>query len=148
MLAGYQFMLAQLGKSQYEMARKLFADFSDLNAKLLEEAIVYKGAGFISSVDNVARIPGENLVAFAGRANLNDEELSNLLGEKFSVVKPEPKIPETVQKVLDCQIEIKSYNLDNSDNPKAAYAAFLPNYVDATKFKLAQQIAGIPIIRR
>ena len=148
LLAGYQFMLARLGKSQYYMARKLFNEFSDLNAKLLEEAIIYRGAGFISSVSDVTRIPGEILIAFATRANLNDKELSDLLGEKFSVMNPESKTPETVQKILGCPIEIRSYNLDDSENPEQAFAVFPENKISATNFKIAQQIAGVPIIQR
>ena len=148
LLAGYQFMLARLGKNQYYMTRKLFAEFRDLNAKLFEEAIIYKGAGFISSVGNVARIPGEILVAFATRANLNDKELSDLLGEKISVIKPESKTPETVQKVLGCPIEIKSYNLDKSEKSEQAFAAFAKDKISATNFKIAQQVAGVPIIQR
>ena len=147
LLAGYQYMLARLGKSQYKMARRLFGEFSDLNAKLLEEAIVFKGAGFISSVSDVARIPGEILVAFAPRANLNDKELSDLLGEKISIIKPEAKRPLTVQNILGCSITIKSYNLD-VEKSEQAHAAFPNKTVDATKFKIAQQIAGVPIIRR
>lgn len=149
LLAGYQFMLAHLGKSQYKIARALNKKFSDLNAKLLEEAIVYKGAGFISSVDTVARVPGETIVAFADRAKLNLDELSNLLGEKVSVIKPEEKLPNTVKKILNCDVDNYFFQceFDTKENRgERAIAVFPKNKVDATSFKIAQQIAGVPII--
>ena len=133
------------------MARRLFGEFSDLNAKLLEEAIDFKGVGSISSVSYVARIPGEIMIAFASGANLNENELSDLLGEKFSVVKPNEDFSKTVENVLGSDFNVDSYPLDfDTDDKKAtrAIAAIPKNKVDATKFKLAQQIAGVPIIRR
>ena len=125
--------------------------FADLNAKLLEEAIVYKGAGFISSVETVARVPGETMVAFADRANLNTKELSDLLGEKFSVMKPEDKLPATVKKVLGCDTAHGFYQCEFDTKEKKgerAVAVFPKNKVDATSLKIAQQVAGVPIIAR
>lgn len=149
LLGDYAHMLARLGQSQTYMASKLFSEFSNLNAKLLEEASAYKGAGFISSVDRIARIPGKSLVAFAERSNLNTAELSDLLGEAVSVIKKAEKVPDTVKKVLGCEITVMGYPLDyDTDDAKAkcAYAAFPKNKVDTTQLQIAQQIAGVPII--
>lgn len=149
LLGDYAHMLARLGNSQTYMARKLFGEFSNLNAKLLEEAIAYKGAGFISSVDSIARIPGKSMVAFADRSNLNTAELSDLLGENISVMRAEGKARDIVKKVLGCEITMTGYPLDyDTDDAKAerAVAVFPKSKVDVTKFQIAQQIAGVPII--
>ena len=149
LLGDYAHMLARLGYSQTKMARKLFGEFSDLNIKLFEEAIAYKGAGLISSVSDIARVPGKSMVAFAERSNLNRQELSALLEEEISVVNAASKSPDAVRKILGCDLKIETYPLDyDTDNAKAkrTYAAFPKGKVDATKFKIAQQIAGVPII--
>lgn len=147
-LVGYQFMLARLGQSQSEMANTLFKEFSNLNAKILEEAIVYKGAGFISSVNYVARIPGEALVAFAQRSKLNTDELSDLLGEKFEVIKPQEDFVQTLKFILG-EFDVDTYPLGYDEENKEAekaVAVFPKNKVNAIPFKIAQQIAGVPII--
>ncbi|MBQ4403288.1 MAG: 50S ribosome-binding GTPase [Selenomonadaceae bacterium] len=148
MLSGYQFMLARLGKSQYEIAYKLFKKFSRLNEKLLTEAIVYKGAGYVTEVKEVARVPGELFVAFAEKSNLNVRELSDLLGEKFFVIKSQKKISATVKNTLRSDVKIDFYPLDFGYNPEKAVAIFPTDSVNATNFKIAQQIAGVPIITR
>lgn len=68
LLGDYQFMLARLGKSQSDMAAKLFEEFSDLNVKLLEHAIMFKDAEFISTVNKNAQTFGKNLISIANRA--------------------------------------------------------------------------------
>lgn len=148
LLAGYQFMLARLGKSQYEIAYKLFKKFSDLNEKLLTEAIVYKGAGYVTNVKEIARVPGDSFVAFVDRANLNVRELSDLLGEEIFVMKAQRKISDTVRNILDSDLQIDFYPLDFGHNPEKAFAVFPTEAIDETNFKIAQQIAGVPIITR
>ena len=127
LLAGYQFMLARLGKSQSLMAGELFDKFSDLNAKLFADAIEFKGAGFISNVKDVARIPGELTVAFADRSNFGD----------------------TLKEILHGDFDVDSYPLDftkDDKEPECAYAVFPKDNVNATSFKIAQQIALVPIV--
>lgn len=159
LLAGYQFMLARLGQSQYFMACTLSAKFSELNAKLLKEAISCKGKGSASSVKKIARIPGETLVAFADRItwNLSKKELSDLLGEDFGVIKlREGELGnelETTKAVLGCDIEFDTYQLDSDTEEKEAERAFAivpKNKLDTNsiKFKIAQQISVFPIIQR
>ena len=149
MLGDYAHMLARLGQSQSSMAATLFDKFSDLNAKILEEAISYKGAGFISSVDEIARVPGETMVAFADRSSLNTKELSDLLGEKILVTRAGKDLPETLKNILNSDFDVDFYPLDyDTEDAEAERAvAVLPQKkIDATKFKIAQQIAGVPII--
>ena len=149
LLAGYQFMLARLGQSQYRIARALFKEFSDLNLKLLIEASNYKGAGSAKGVSAIPRIPGETMIIFAELWNVDTKKLSDLLGEKVLVMKAEEKLSDDVKHVLNCDLDIDKYPLDFSkDNKPAKEAvAVLPKTrVDATAFKLAQQMAGVPII--
>ena len=150
LLAGYQFMLARLGESQYSMAATLSNNFRELNYKLLEEAVAYTKAG-TADVGDIPRIPGEKTIIFADRSNLNTKKLSDLLGEKVFVMKPEENLGDTVKKVLGSDFEVEGYWLDfDTDDKKAerAIAVIPKNKVDATSFKLAQQIAGVPIIAR
>lgn len=148
LLAGYQFMLARLGESQYNVAAALSNNFRDLNYKLLEEAVAYTNAG-TADVGDIPRIPGEKTIIFAKRSNLDTQTLSNLLGENVSVMKPEEDFADTVKKVLGSDFDVDNYWLDfDTDEKKAerAVAVFPKNKVDATNFKLAQQIASVPII--
>ncbi|MBR3050090.1 MAG: hypothetical protein IKG61_01390 [Selenomonadaceae bacterium] len=148
LLAGYQFMLAHLGKSQYKIARALFREFKDLNFKLLGEAINYKHAGVAEEVSNIARIPGEIMIIFAERWSLKAKELSDLLGEKILAKKPEEKLTDTVRKFLGCNTNHNFYLLDFGEKPENAVAVFPKNKVNATALKIAQQVAGVPIIQR
>lgn len=150
LLAGYQFMLARLGDSQCTMASKLFSEFSDLNFKVLDEATAYKNAGSANGVSDIPRIPGETMLVLGESSTLNTKKLSDLLGEKVLFMEPEENLSDTVQNVLGCEIEVDSYWLDFDTKEKKAdraYAVFPKKTVDTTKFKLAQQIAGVPIIR-
>ena len=148
-LGDYAHMLARLGQSQTYMAETLAEEFGDLNAKLLGEAIDYKGAGVISSVSDVARVPGKTMIAFAERSNLNTKDLSALMEEEIVIEKPSENLADNVIKVLGCDFEVDEYPLDYDTDEKdaeRAVAVFPKNKVDATSFKLAQQIAGVPII--
>lgn len=147
LLAGYQFMLARLGDSQYQIARALCDEFSDLNVKLLVEANNYKNVGS-ADVNNIARIPGETMLILADQSNLDTKKLSDLLGEKVLVMKPE-ELPDTVKNILNCDFDVDSYPTDfdkDDEKPENAVAIFPKNKVNATSLKIAQQIAGVPII--
>ena len=149
MLGDYAHMLARLGQSQNKMAAMLFDKFSDLNGKLFAEAIEYKGAGFISDVNEIARIPGETMVIFAGRANLNKKDLSDLLGEKILTIKPKEDFVQTLRIILGGDFDVDHYPLDydrEDAEAERAIAIFPKQKISATNFKIAQQIAGVPII--
>lgn len=148
LLAGYQFMFARLGESQYNMAAVLANNFRDLNYKLVEEAVDYTNAG-TASVGDIPRIPGEKMIIFADSSNLDTRKLSDLLGENVSVMKPEEELSDNVIKILGCDFDVDFYPLDftkENEEPKEAIAIFPKKKVNATNFKLAQQIAGVPII--
>lgn len=149
LLAGYQFMFARLGESQFKMANALFNEFSDLNFKLLVEASNYKNVGSAKNIYDIPRIPGEKMIIFADGSNLDTRKLSDLLGEKVSVMEPEEQLPDTVKKVLGSDFNVDYYPLDfakENKNAEETLALFPKTKVDATNFKLAQQIAGVPII--
>lgn len=121
LLAKYQFMLARLGKSQYELAAKLFGKFTDLNFELLREAAIYKNAE-AAQVSYIPRIPGETMVVLATRSNLDAKKISELLGEKVLVVKPEKNFYETLKNILGVEFQIKSYRLAlDTEEKKAEY---------------------------
>ena len=150
LLAGYQFMLARLGESQSEMADTLHKRFCDLNFELLNEAIKYKNAGEVI-VDNIARIPGEIMTVFSSDYNVNAEEISDLLGETVTFVKPQKDFSDTVQMILNSDFYTDEYPLDfaeENEDAECTYSILLKNAVPETNFKLAQQIAGIPIIKK
>ena len=137
------------GDSQSNLASKLFVEFSDLNVKLLQEAIAYKNAGSVPSFDGIARVPGETMVIFADRANLNTTELSDLLGEKILVTQAEEDISDTVKNVLGSDFDVDFYPTkftEENEESQNAVAVFPKNKVNATSLKIAQQIAGVPII--
>ena len=147
-LCGYQFMLARLGDSQCNMALDLFREFSDLNFQLLVEANNYKGVGS-GNIEYIPRIPGEKMLILADPSNLDTRKLSDLLGENVSVMKPKEKLPDTIKEILGSDFDVDFYPLDfdkENENAEEALAIFPKKEVDETKFKLAQQIAGVPII--
>ncbi|MBQ9487673.1 MAG: hypothetical protein IJU91_07750, partial [Selenomonadaceae bacterium] len=149
MLAEYHFMLARLGKSQAEMADDLFYNYQNLNFVLLDEAVDYVNAGSYSNATNLMRIPGEHFVLLAPRSNLNANAISDLLGEKFIVMQPKETLPETLKMILDCDLYVDGYPLEfNTEEKEAeeAYSIIPKDKVNATKFKLAQQMATAPII--
>ena len=149
LLASYQFMLARLGKSQYDMANTLFGEFSDLNFKLLVEASNYKNAGYAKDITDIPRIPGETMVILADRSNLDTQKLSDLLGETVSIMRSEKDFIDNVKNILGSDFDIDGYPLDftkENEEPQEAFALLPKNKVSATNFKLAQQIAGVPII--
>ena len=151
LLTGYQFMLARLGESQSAMASALFKEYSDLNYNLLLEAIDYKNAGFVKNVESIARIPGETVVVIAERCRLNTKELSALLGESVITMTAEEDITKTLKFILNRDFDVDSYPLDyTKENQKTeeAVAILLKDSVYAKDFKIAQQIAGVPIIRK
>lgn len=146
-LTAYQFMLARLAKNQSDMANSLFKEYEDLNFRLLNEAIEYKNAGRIRNFEALARIPGETMIVFANGRNLNTAKLSDLLGESVTVVNPCANAEDTLKLVLHRNFDIKSYKLD-SQKQDELQAVLLEDNVDTTSYKIAQQVAGIPIIMK
>lgn len=151
LLCGYQFMLARLGESQRDMANTLYQKFFDLNFELLNEAIKYKNIGYGGNVSDIARIPGEIMTVISDDYNLNPAKLSDLLGENVVFVKPKESLLDTVQMILNRNFDVDAYPLDFSkenEDAENTYAILLKESVPETNFKLAQQMAAFPIIKK
>ena len=89
------------------------------------------------------------MIIFAELWNVDTKKLPDLLGEKVLVMKDEEKLSDNVKHVLNCDLDIDKYPLDfmKDNKPAKEAVAVLPKTrVDATAFKLAQQMAGVPII--
>ena len=138
------YMLARLGKAQYELANELSKKYYNLNLELLQVAIEYsRQPGLLSSVEHIARIPGEEFFVAAGRCSIDTKTVSALLGEHLSIVKATDKLEDIVQLILSCEFKIREFSMGNSEKVKA----FVPfDVVNKTNFTLAQQIAGVPIL--
>ena len=140
------FMLARLGKAQYELANELSKKYYNLNLELLQEAIEYsRQPGLLSSVEHIARIPGEEFFVAAGRCSINTKTVSALLGEHLSIIKATDKLEDIVQLILNCEFKVRVFSMFKSTNENAK--AFVPSELtNKTNFTLAQQIAGVPIL--
>ena len=140
------FMLARLGKAQYELANELAKKYYNLNLELLQQAIEYsRQPGLLSSVEYIARIPGEEFFVAAGRCSINTKTVSALLGEHLSIIKATDKLEDIVQLILNCEFKVRVFSMFKSTNENAK--AFVPSELtNKTNFTLAQQIAGVPIL--
>ena len=139
------YLLARLGKSQYEFANNLMKKYYDINLELLQNAIEYsRQPGFISSVDYIARIPGKQFVIIAGRSSIDNKKISALLGEKFSALQQQEKITELIKLILSSNIILKTFS---TGSDKKASALVATDKIFEINLALAQQIAGIPILK-
>lgn len=155
LLAEYQFMLARLGDSQGNVARKLSEQFINLNKTFLNEAINYQGKQTLPNVEIIARVPGEMIMLVVQNANLNIQELSNLIGEKVVIKLPKETFLETLEMFLGCHCSMNEYPLalgaengiakSNVYN-RCTHALISNENIDDLNFKLTQQVSGIPII--
>lgn len=151
LLADYQSMLARLGANQNKIANVLFDKFSDLNVKLLKEAIDYTSAGSISNIESIPRIPGEIFLIIAQRFNLDTNKISSLLDEKILTMSSIENISDNLQMILGSEFDVKYYPLDftkNNQKPEKAKAILPKKKVNPKSVKIAQQIADVPIIQR
>ena len=150
LLAKYQFMLANLGNSQIIVASKLAKEFISLNKKFLEEAVNYKGIGYLPNIAVIARVPGEMLMLTATDANFNKKSMSNLIGEKIVVKTPQLNFNDTLEMFLGCKYGMRNYPLFNASTGENdnVHAIIPDKKIPVLNFKLSQQIAFLPIIRK
>lgn len=150
LLAKYQLMLTNLGNSQRIVAGKLAEEFISLNKKFLEEAVNYKGIKYTPNIAAIARIPGEMLMLTAINANFNKKSMSNLIGEKIVIKPPQLNFKETLEMFLGCKYGMRNYPLFNASNGENdnVHAIIPDEKISVLNFKLAQQIAFLPIIMR
>lgn len=145
LLISYAHMLARLGKSQSEIAETLINDYEDLNAVLFVEAVEYKGAGRIDDVKVTLRVPGTISVVIAEDSNVNTRAISELLGERFFVMKPLDNWDSTMKKMLGCEFELETYPLEVETDHKT-YSVTPKGKVSNKRLKLTQQISPYPIM--
>ena len=139
------YMLARLGKAQYELANELSKKYYNLNLELLQVAIEYsRQPGLLSSVEHIARIPGEEFFVAAGRCSIDTKTVSALLGEHLSIVKATDELEDIVKLILGCEFNIKEFSTFINEKVKAFVVSDIS--VNKTNFTLAQQIAGVPIL--
>ena len=128
-------LLAKLGAAQTEVANNLKKNYFEINLELLQNAVEYsRSSGFLSSVDYLARLPGKEFFIVASRSSIDNKKISELLGENFSVIK-NAELHEIISMILGCGYI------------KNKFAIIPSNSVADTNFELAQQIAGMPIIK-
>ena len=147
MINRYIYMLVKLGEAQREMAESLLGEYEELNSVLFNEAVKSKGAGKVSGIKVTLRIPGELLIVIADNAEIDADAISELTGEKFSVVKPSDSWDETMRKMLGCNFELDTHSLDSQTDEKTFSVAPYEK-IDETELKLAQQISPYPIISK
>ena len=139
------FMLARLGKAQYELADNLSKKYYNLNLELLQQAIEYsRQPGLLSSVEHIARIPGEEFFVVAGRCSIDTKTVSALLGEHLSIIKATGELKDIVKLILGCEFNIKEFSTFDNEKAKAFVVSDIS--VNKINFTLAQQIAGVPIL--
>ena len=146
LLLDMSYLLMNLGAAQCKLANRLNKTFRTLNAKLLQEAIKYKGRqGGKIDVKDIARVPGKEFLIIAHAQSFNIRELSALLGENLYVVTPENNDAEMVKKILHSDVKTIEFQLNGFDESRKAWLLIPNNRIERTNYLLAQQVAGIPI---
>ena len=146
LLLDMSYLLINLGAAQCKLANKLNKTFRTLNAKLLQEAIKYKGKqGGKVYIKDIARVPGKEFLIIAHGQAFNDRELSKLLDENVQMLAPENNDAEMVEKILDSDVKTIEFKLDGFDESKKAWLLIPAGDIDRTDLLIAQQVAGIPI---
>ncbi len=144
-LINYSHILAQLGKSQSEIAETLIGDHEELNSILFMEAINYKNAGHIYKVKATMRIPGEISVIIAEDSDIDTQKISELLEEKFIVMSAQENWNDTMKKVLECDFDLDTYQIEIETDEKT-FSVTPKEKISEQKLKLAQQISPYPIM--
>lgn len=144
-LIGYSYMLAQLGEFQSQMAERLLGEYNDLNETLFYEAVKYKKAGSIADMRNTMRIPGEISAVLMEKPTVNDDAVTELLGEKFLTIKLLDSWNDIMRQILGCDFDLNSYPISAKVDGKT-YSVTPREEITVTEFKLAQQISPYPII--
>ena len=146
-LENFEFTMSWLGYSQSELASSLANKYMDLNFELLNQAIKYsKLGGKFSGVKHSARVPGEKFLFIADSCTLDVKKVSNVLGNNFIYMNSGGDDAENVKRILGCDFEFSWYPFTNDENAEGATAIKPVESINPTDFKLAQQIAGVPIL--
>ena len=150
-LADMEHTLARLGDSQAKLAFDLGDKYRSINTELLQEAIAYADhPGFVSSIENIARIPGKRFLLIADRCRLDKKKIGVLLGDDFQIMKSteEENKKELFDAILDKDSDYRYDKCYLSDDDDAEHTGFITikNAVGETNRILAEQIFGLPIV--
>ena len=141
-------LLVNLGTAQSEIATVLCKKYKSLNIELLKETITYtKASAFVSSVDNIARIPGQYFLLVSENCKLDCLNASILLGENFQVKKVKNNY-HLVSDLIGDEITPKYFQeYDEDGNISMEAKIYLADKsANTTLWSMAEQIIENPII--
>ena len=141
-------LLINLGASQLEIATLLCKKYKSLNTELLKETISYtKTPGFVSSVDNIARIPGQYFLLISDNYKLDCLNTSILLGEYFQAKKVKSNF-HLVEDLIGNEITPKYFQRydENGNISMEAKVYWADKSANTMLWSMAEQIIENPII--
>lgn len=141
-------LLINLGASQLEIATLLCKKYKSLNTELLKETISYtKTPGFVSSVDNIARIPGQYFLLISDNYKLDCLNTSILLGENFQAKKVKSNF-HLVEDLIGNEITSKYFQRydENGNISMEAKVYWADKSANTMLWSMAEQILENPII--
>ena len=127
------------------LGENLLAEYEELNSELFKAAVKNKISGDVSGVKVTMRVPGESFSVIADNFEVDEAAISEILGEKFSVVNSLKSWNSTMKKILDCDFELEEYSLDFKTGDKT-YSVVPKEKLSPAKLNLAQQASPYPII--
>jgi len=142
-------ILFYLAKGQNQLATELCEKYQELNLELLQEAVVYsEQGGFLGADVNIARIPGKDFYAIGRRCKINEERVSELLGEKLLCW-------ATADNAKDCALLIASnwstgakiYDYKLEGYKEIIQTLMVDDMSRENEVMMAQQIVKMPVIR-
>ncbi|WP_026766496.1 GTPase [Selenomonas ruminantium] len=142
-------ILFYLAKGQNQLATELCEKYQELNLELLQEAVVYsEQGGFLGADVNIARIPGKDFYAIGRRCKINEERVSELLGEKLLCW-------ATADNAKDCALLIASnwstgakiYDYKLEGYKEVIQTLMVDDMSKENEVMMAQQIVKMPVIR-
>ena len=144
-------MLAQLGYSQAQMASSLNEKYKKLNMELLQEAVAYGNKpGFVSSISDIARVPGKMFVLVADKYRLNNTFISRLLGEDFQTILT-PKQGEQhnlSEMIMGTILDYCPFPVNEEDNNSGFVDLYWADkIISETSLALAEQFLDAPITK-
>ena len=151
-LAKMDHTLAKLGYSQELLANGLNEKYKALNTELLQEAVSYGDKpGFVSSINDIARVPGQQFIMIADKFKLDDKAISRLLGEEFQAVST-PQGDERanlLENVLGAKIVSSPFPVNEnakSGDDELAELCWTDKVYSEVSLSLTEQLLDAPIM--
>ena len=139
-------ILFYLAKGQMQLATELCGKYQELNLELLQEAVIYsEQGGFLSNDVAIARIPGKDFYAIGRRCKINEERVSELLGEKVLCWTTEDSARECALLIVGKNSKICDYKLGM--HKENIQTLMVDNMSRDNELIMAQQIAKMPVVR-